>query len=219
MNSEKNTDQNILTQNLIACHQCDLLQQEIELPPGGAACCACCGATLYRNQPDSINRSLALTIAASVFFLVSNYFPIIGINLQGNENAVNLFQAVQSLWQQKMYVVSGLTFFSAIFAPSLELGMMLYILTPLNAGLSPPKGTLMIMRLLQTIKPWGMIEVFMLGILVSLVKLVQDFRVLPGVALWSFGGLTILMAAASASFNPRDVWTRLELRFKGKGRQ
>ncbi len=194
---------------LIACPQCDLLQREIDLPPGGTACCSCCGATLYRNLPDSVNRSLALTIAASVLFFTSNYFPILGINLQGNENAVNLFQAVQSLWNQGMYVVSGLTFFSAILVPSVELGMMLYLLASLQSGCLP-RGVYFVMRLLQTIKPWGMVEVFMLGILVSLVKLVQDFRIIPGVALWSFGGVTILMAAVAASFNPRDVWTRMD---------
>ncbi len=197
---------------LIACPQCDLLQREVSLPPGGAACCACCGATLYRNLPDSINRSLALAVAAAVFFFISNYFPILGINLSGNENAVNLMEAVQSLWRQGMYMVSTLTFFSAILVPSLQLGMMLYILLPLQAGRRPARGTLLIMRLLQTIKPWGMVEVFMLGILVSLVKLVQDFRVLPGVALWSFGALTLLMAAMATSFNPRDVWARVEYR-------
>lgn len=218
MDSDKNTTlPDLQHHRLIACPQCDLLQQEVSLPPGGSACCPCCGATLYRNRPDSINRSLALGISAAVFFLISNYFPIIGINLQGNENAVNLFQAVKSLWRQEMYVVSSLTFFSAIFAPALELGMMLYILLPLRAGRALPSGTLLIMRLLQTIKPWGMVEVFMLGILVSLVKLVQDFRVLPGVALWSFGILTVLMAATAASFNPRDVWGRLELRFNRGG--
>ncbi|MBV5337791.1 MAG: paraquat-inducible protein A, partial [Deltaproteobacteria bacterium] len=72
---------------LIACPECDLLLQEIPLPPGGVACCQCCGATLYRNLPDSINRSLALTVAAAILFIIANTFPVLGINLQGNGNA------------------------------------------------------------------------------------------------------------------------------------
>lgn len=201
---------------LIACHECDLLLREITLPQGKAACCCCCGATLYRNLPDSINRSLALTVAAAILYLIANSFPILGINLQGNGNAVTLLQAVHELWKQDMPLVSSLTFVTAILVPALELCLMLYLLLPLYRGYAPA-GTSQVMRLLQTIKPWGMVEVFMLGILVSLVKLVQDFKIIPGVALWSFGGLTLLLAALASSFNPRDVWAHLDLKQRREG--
>lgn len=201
---------------LIACHECDLLLREITLPKGKAACCCCCGATLYRNLPDSINRSLALTVAAAVLYLIANSFPLLGINLQGNGNAVTLLQAVHELWKQDMPLVSSLTFITAILVPALELCLMLYLLLPLYRGYAPA-GTSQVMRLLQVIKPWGMVEVFMLGILVSLVKLVQDFKIIPGVALWSFGGLTLLLAALASSFNPRDVWSHLDLKQRREG--
>ncbi len=194
---------------LIACPHCDLLLREIPLPPKGAACCCCCGATLYRNLPDSINRSLAFALAAAILFIVANSFPLLGINLSGNGNEVTLLRAVHTLWEQEMHLVSALTFVTAVLVPGLELGMMLYLLVPLHLG-RVPVGVTLIMRLLQTIKPWGMVEVFMLGILVSLVKLVQDFRIIPGAALWSFGGLTLLLAAMASSFNPRDVWVHLD---------
>ncbi len=194
---------------MIACHHCDLLMREIDLPPGGAACCCRCGGTLYRDVPDSLNRSLALALAAAVFFLAANAFPIIGIKLQGNGNAVTLIQSVKDLWQQGMYLVSLLTGVTAVLVPAMELSLLLYLLLPLRLGLVPP-ALAPIMRILQAIKPWGMVEVFMLGILVSLVKLVQDFRIIPGIALWSFGVLTLLMAGLASSFNPRDVWKRLD---------
>jgi len=201
---------------LIACHECDLLLKEIPLPQGKSACCCCCGAPLYRNLPDSMNRSLALAVAAAILYLIANSFPILGINLQGNGNAVTLLQAVHELWKQDMPLVSSLTFVTAIFVPALELCLMLYLLVPLNRGHLLP-GTSQVMRLLQVIKPWGMIEVFMLGILVSLVKLVQDFKIIPGVALWSFGGLTLLLAALTSSFNPRDIWSHLDLKQRREG--
>jgi paraquat-inducible protein A len=63
--------------------------------------------------------------------------------------------------------------------------------------------------MMKIVEPWSMIEVLMLGVLVSLVKLTSSFKVIPGVALWSFGCLTLLLAAAAASFSVRDVWARL----------
>jgi paraquat-inducible protein A len=195
---------------LIACHECDLLQREVVLPPRGTARCRRCGALLYRNSPDCLNRSLALTLAAAVLYLVANLFPIIGIELQGNRNAMNLYSAVRSLWSQEMHSISLTVFITTILIPAMELAMLTYLLVPLKFR-RVPAGVAMIMRVLQSIKPWGMVEVFMLGILVSLVKLNKDFIVIPGVALWSFGGLTLLLAAVAASFNPRDIWAHLEL--------
>jgi paraquat-inducible protein A len=200
----------------IACHECDLLLHEIPLLPGGVAVCRCCGATLYRNTPDSLDRTLALTMAAAILFIIANIYPIIGIEIQGNRNATNLFGAVHSLWDQDMHMISFLVGVTTILIPAIELTTMIYLLLPLRLRYVPP-GIALILRMLQSIKPWGMVEVFMLGILVSLVKLKDSSTIIPGVALWSFGGLTLLLAAVTASFNPRDVWTHLDRESGGKG--
>ena len=195
---------------LIACRECDLLLREIPLLPGGTACCRCCGAALYRNSPDSLDRTLALVLAATVLFIIANVYPIMGIEIQGTRNATNLYGAVHALWDQEMRSISFLVFMTTILLPAIELSMMIYILLPIKLQLLPA-GIPLILRILQSIKPWGMVEVFMLGVLVSLVKLTDSSSIIPGVALWSFGGLTLMLAAVASSFNPRDVWDHLEL--------
>ena len=92
---------------------------------------------------------------------------------------------------------------------------MTYLLLPLKFRRVAP-GYTFLLRMMRMMKPWGMIEVFMLGVLVSLVKLTSSFKVIPGVALWSFGVLTLLLAAAAASFSSRDVWARLDS-IRGRG--
>lgn len=200
---------------LIACRECDLLLHEIPLPPGGVAVCRCCGAPLYRNSPDSLKRTLALTMAAAIFFIIANVYPILGIDIQGNRNATNLYGAVHALWGQDMHMIATLVCLTTILIPAMELATMIYLLLPLCLGQVPP-GIPRIMRMLHAIKPWGMVEVFMLGILVSLVKLKNSAIIIPGVAMWSFGGVTLLLAAVTASFNPRDVWTSLDQESQGK---
>jgi paraquat-inducible protein A len=86
---------------------------------------------------------------------------------------------------------------------------MLYMLLPLKLGWVP-KGLPAMFRLVQTVRPWGMVEVFMLGTLVSLAKLSHIAHVQPGIALWSFGALMFLVAAAAASFDADDLWARVE---------
>ena len=61
----------LLPADLIACHECDLLQREPALAPGETARCARCGALLARNPPDSIDRSLALACTAAVLYLIA----------------------------------------------------------------------------------------------------------------------------------------------------
>ncbi|MBJ6799039.1 paraquat-inducible protein A [Geomonas propionica] len=201
------------TAQLIACHDCDLLQRDIQLNPGCYASCPRCGAVLYRNATDSVDRTLAYTLAAAMVFLGANLFPIFSIEVQGDRSAITLFEAVLSLWDQHMKSISLLVFLTAIAAPAVELISITYLLLPLKLGKVPPSYPLF-MRMLQVLEPWGMVEVLMLGVLVSLVKLTNNFRVIPGMALWSFAVLTLLLAAAAASFNARDVWAQLDAKWK-----
>jgi len=194
---------------LIACHDCDLLQREIPLKPGCAASCSRCGAVLYRNATDSIDRTLAFTMAASVLFMIANIFPIFAIELQGSRSEINLLGAVSSLWDQQMQFIALIVLVTTILIPALELITMTYLLLPLKFR-HIPAGYIHFLRMMQIAKPWGMVEVFMLGVLVSLVKLTSSFKVIPGISLWSFGALTLLLAAAASSFSTRDVWARLE---------
>jgi paraquat-inducible protein A len=145
-----------------------------------------------------------------MLFVIANVYPILGIEIQGTRNATNLYGAVSALWDQNMRSISLLVFITTILIPAQELSMMMYLLLPLRL-LRTPAGIPLILRVLQSIKPWGMVEVFMLGVLVSLVKLTDSSSIIPGVALWSFGGLTLLLPAVAASFNPRDVWAHLEM--------
>jgi len=53
----------------------------------------------------------------------------------------------------------------------------------------------------------------MLGILVSLVKLAALATVVPGVALWSFAALLVLLTLLSSSISTRDLWQWSEERY------
>jgi paraquat-inducible protein A len=196
-------------ERLIACHDCDLLQREIPLNPGCSASCRRCGAVLYRNATDSIDRTIAYAMAAAILFVIANAFPIFAIEVQGDHRAITLFGAVESLWDQEMKPISTVVFITAILIPAIEIFSMIWLLMPLQRR-RLPIGYTVLMRTLQYVEPWGMVEVLMLGVLVSLVKLTNNFKVIPGAALWSFGILTMLLAATAASFSARDVWARVD---------
>jgi len=194
---------------LIACHECDLLQWEVPLSDGATARCQRCGATLYRDVPVPVDRALALTCAAAILFVVANCYPIAGLLVKGSLVETTLFEAAFSLYTGGMWPIAGLVFVTTILMPSLNIAAVIYLLAPLRIG-SYPRRPEIILRVLRHIAPWGMIEVLMIGMLVALVKLQHIATVVPGVAMWSFGAVMLLLASAATAFDPRDIWARLD---------
>ncbi|MDD2988175.1 MAG: paraquat-inducible protein A [Zoogloea sp.] len=195
----------ILPADLIACHECDLLQTEPQLAPGETARCVRCGAFLARNPPDSLDRSLALTLAAAILYLIANIHPLVGLEMQGRRVEVTLFEAVQILWKSGVEPVAALVFITALLFPVLELLMFLLVLLPLRLGrVSPRLATFF--RLVRSVQPWGMMEVFLLGMLVSLVKLSHLATVVLGTAFWATAALIVVLTLAARAFDTRLLW-------------
>ncbi|NPT43032.1 PqiA/YebS family transporter subunit [Paraburkholderia sp. 1N] len=194
---------------LIACHECDLLQWKAPLFERGTARCHRCGAALYRSLPATYDRALAFTLAAGILFVVANCFPIVGLWVKGALVETTLFGAVSSLYADGMWPIAGLVFVTTILMPALNMAAVIYLLLPLHIGGLPQRPEI-VLRVLRHVAPWGMIEVLMLAMLVALVKLQHFATVVPGVAIGSFGVVMVLLAAAAVSFNPRDIWARIE---------
>jgi paraquat-inducible protein A len=195
--------------SLHACHDCDLLQREVPLALGGTARCPRCGAVLYRRKVNGLDRTLAYSMGAAVLFVIANCFPIVGLEAAGHHSSTTLFGTVRQLYDGDMTSVAGLVFTTTILMPALEIAALLYLLLPLKLG-RVPSGLPAVFRLVHAVRPWGMVEVFMLGTLVALTKLAHLASVVPGIALFSFGGLMFLVAAAAASFDTHALWERVE---------
>lgn len=197
------------TSTFVACLECDLLHRQTALPPGGAAHCTRCSALLYRSaRADANERALALALAGSILFVLANFFPIMGLEVQGVHSSTTLFGAVESLWNDEARAVAALVFVTTIFVPAAELIGLTWVLVVLKRG-APMHGAVPLLHFLESVKPWAMVEVFVLGVLVSLVKLAHIATVEPGVALFSFGALMALVAGAAAAFDADAAWAQL----------
>lgn len=189
---------------LVACEHCDALHMRVTLQPGERATCLRCGGGLYRDSSLTYRRLLPLVVTALILFLISNAYPIVAMDLKGSRMETTLWGSVQALYADDMSPVAMLVFATTILLPLAELLMMCYLLVPMAQHRMPPGFDLIVRSIRQT-RPWGMIEVFMIGVLVTVVKLSTIAQVLPGVALWSFGALVVVLAAI-LSFDPRELW-------------
>lgn len=193
--------------SMIACHECDLLQKIPHLPENGAALCPRCGGMLHRSRPNSLERSLALTFAALVLFTVANAFPFLAFKVEANIRETTLLTGIVTLYEQGLTILAVLVLLTTVVVPFLQLVGMLYVLVPLRFNRQPPM-VMRVFRWIRTILPWSMMEVFLMGILVSIVKLAKMAKIVPGIAVFAFLALIFVMAAATSALDPHVVWDR-----------
>jgi paraquat-inducible protein A len=197
-----------LPADVVACPDCDLLQRIPALPPGGTACCPRCGRKLAACKPGSIERTTALAVAAAIAFLLANLEPLMGLSVAGRESSTTIVGGAWEMWTRGEKIASLLIALFAVIAPALQIGFLLAILLSVRRPPAPRwVGTLL--RWVQIAGSWSMVEVMMLGILVSLVKIAALARVVPGVGIFAAGALILLVAAMSSSFDPREAWSRV----------
>ena len=195
--------------SLIACPHCDLLQRLPDLAPGASARCPRCDKELWRRREDSLNRTLALALAAAVLYVVANSVPMLGLTIFGHNASTTVLGGVEFLWGNGQKIVAVLVLITAIIAPALQIGFMLAIV--LGAGRKrPPRWVGTLLRHHPTTRTWSMIEVMMLGVLVALIKIADYATVIPGIALFVLWVLVFLLAAMQANFDSRQVWQTIE---------
>ena len=189
----------------VVCHECDLLCREVSLKVGEAACCPRCGAKLFHHNRSTLDQTLALAITTAVLFSIMNTFPLMALHLQQHTRETSLFGAALAMWDRDMPVLCLLVILTTIAAPALQIGIELYILLNIKWG-KHPQTTSLPMIVLQKLRPWSMVEVFMLGLLVSLVKLKDLADIIVGPAFWSCAGLIVVSAIMGSMLTPRHVW-------------
>jgi paraquat-inducible protein A len=108
-----------------------------------------------------------------------------------------------------MQTIAILVLFTTVLVPFTQMMCLFYILLPLKFD-RVPKHLPWVLRFLKRIQPWGMMEVFMVGILVSVVKLAKMAKIIPGISLYSFLALIFVLSAMSVSLDTHQIWQKWE---------
>ncbi len=206
--TELTYNQPIADISLVGCLHCDLLQRLPDLAPGASARCARCDEELWRRREDSLNRTLALSLAGAILYLVANSVPMLSLTIVGREASTTVIGGAQHLWQDGQWTVASLVLFTAVIAPALQIGFILAITVGAHRE-RPPRWVGRLLRHTPVSRLWSMIEVMMLGVLVALVKIADYATVIPGLALFALGALVFVLAAMQANFDSREVWERI----------
>lgn len=192
----------------LACHECDALLQNVPAQPGQKLVCPRCGCTLYKPRRDSINRGLALSLTALILFVPANFLPIMTFNMLGLNNADTMVKGATQLFQQGYWWMSALVFFCSILAPLLEFilitGICLLVkLNRYNAAL------VFMLKIQSRVNRWGMLEVFMLGILVAYIKMLDLGDIQLGLGMVCFTALLTVTTLNAVLFDTHSIWEKV----------
>jgi paraquat-inducible protein A len=193
---------------VIACHECGTVHRLPPMPDDTVAQCVSCGARILIRFERSIERTLALYLAALVLFLVANSLPILSMSIGGQHNASTILDSAKALYDDAMWPLAVAVALAGVLLPLAKIMGMLIILVPMQVGWRP-RWIVGGFRWVERLRPWSMMEVYLLGIIVAYVKLQDLATVHVGIALPAFIGTIILLAAADARFEPHAIWRRL----------
>ena len=194
---------------LIACHGCDLLVDISGLEHNCRADCPRCGHYLTRFQDDAMNRVLAYTIAAIILLALACSFPFMSFSASGIESVMTLPGTPESLVLFGMPALGVLVAAFIIVIPALILLLVLLISAPLLLGMRAP-WLRVAARGLFTLQAWSMVEVFIIAVIVSLVKIASLATVVLGISFWAYAAFSICFTLALATLDRYQCWEMIE---------
>lgn len=191
-----------------ACPECDLLLNPALPDPGDKAHCPRCGCLLQRPRKQSVERTLALSIAGLILIIPANLLPMMGIKIFGNSLDGNLWSGVAALFKEDMWAVAILVLLSSVLLPVVNMGLA--FLVSLHLYIKKPNVHLpRWLRWFQHLQEWAMLEVYALGIIVACVKLSSIAELRFGLGLYAFIALLIVNAMLSIELDRYLFWRRI----------
>lgn len=193
---------------LLACRECDALLT-IRSDEQATFRCPRCNCVVHRAIFGHLDNALAFYLAACVLFVIANSLPIASIEAAGNRMDTTLLGAAGALRAQQMNLVALLVIATTVVIPAIELFCVTSLLLLAKFRHS---GRLLagIFRLREKLRPWSMVEIFVLGTMVAMVKLSGLASVVIGAGAWSLAAFMLVSAAAAHAFDPLGFWNEIE---------
>ncbi|MCU1760842.1 paraquat-inducible protein A [Pseudomonas sp. 14P_8.1_Bac3] len=192
------------TDQLIICEHCDCVYEKVTLAKHQKTLCTRCGGVLQRYNGLTVEQRLALTFTALMLWVFANFYPVMSISLKGLKNSATLWDSVLALSLGPITFIALVAAIAMIIAPIFQLLLLIWVLSYALASRRAP-GFRFCMRWLETLRPWSMLEVCLLGAMVAVIKLAGLLDVLPGIGLFALAVLSLMMIRI-AGRDIRDLW-------------
>jgi paraquat-inducible protein A len=189
---------------LLGCHTCGLVSRG----DGDAhAACPRCGTRLHARKPDSLARTWALLLAATVLYVPANVLPIMHTASLFGTQSDTIMSGVVYLWVTGSWPLAVVVFVASVFVPLAKLLALVYLAVTVQRGTArAPAERLRLYRLVELVGRWSMLDVFVVALLAALVQLRALAEIVPGPGATAFGAVVVLTMLAAMTFDPRLIW-------------
>ena len=196
------------------CHDCGQLQVIPALPPATRAICLRCDGVLRHTAHDPYRLPLALYSTALILLTIGAAMVLLTVSNGGRQRSATLFTGPLGLEHYGLWALSIVVLVTTFAAPLFRVGAMITVLAGLRLRHPPP-----FLRVLfawdQRLRPWAMIEVYLLGIFVAYVRLTLIVHLEIGTALYALGLLMLIMVGADFALDRQAVWEAMDVRGMG----
>ena len=194
--------------SLASCPTCDNLMSPSETRWRNRSLgCDRCGTDFRLRKPDSIKRTLALSIAAATLYVPANVLPVMHTgSILGDEDDT-IFSGVMVLAHSGSWPLAILVFFASMFVPIFKLiALGTLVFTTMRTSKRALLHRTKLLRAVEFVGRWSMLDVFVVTILVSLVQFEGLATVIPGAGAMAFAAVVVLTMLAAQSFDSRLMW-------------
>ncbi|HBK08808.1 MAG TPA: paraquat-inducible protein A [Acetobacteraceae bacterium] len=191
------------------CPDCGQMQILPALEPGARAVCLRCDAVLRHTRRDPLLLPLALNISALILFGLGATLTLMSVSAAGQQRAAGLVTGPAELESYGLWEVSAVVLATTVAAPLARVLCMLFVLLGLRLK-RPPAELRMIFAWVEHLRPWSMIEIYLLGLFVAYTRLKGMAVVDLGPAIYALGGLMVIMVLADYTLDGQAVWEAME---------
>lgn len=192
----------------IQCHECALIVKLPNLAENQKAQCPRCGFTLSAMHRNANERIIAFAITALIFLIASLPFEFLSFSSNGLENKFDIGASFFILINNNYHLLALIEFLTIFAIPTIILLALIYLLIPMSKGLYPKHArwlTDMIFKLL----PWSMVEIFLIGALVSLIKIISMADIELGLSFFAFILFSISMTLVAVHLDKSQLYQLL----------
>ena len=198
------------TPDMVCCPICDALHEFGDIPDGQRARCVRCNTIIAVGRPEAILRIVVLAATALVLMTIVVFYPFLELRNGVFDSRASVFQTVMSFSEGIMAPLSIAVAAFVIVLPVARLGLIVWALGPLSINRTSLPGAARALRWSETLKPWAMAEIFMVGVAVALVKLADLATLSMGPAFWSFTAIVVITALQDTQMSKHTIWTALD---------
>ncbi|MEO1041085.1 MAG: paraquat-inducible protein A [Pseudomonadota bacterium] len=197
------------TDQLRACLACDAVWRIPPQEEGDRHICKRCGAVIDERKDASLNAALAANTGAAILTLAAVSFPFLSVSRSGLENKISVIDAVSILWLADMAFLSVACGLLILLIPVLRALLLMVVLVGAQIKGDAGRPLAAIYRLSRDLEPWAMAEIFLVGVIVSLVKVGSLAQISVGPSFWALCGLVGTLSFVQATQSSHTIWAGL----------